>query len=91
MARYWGIRSRMFERDGNLKDAGAAMWETIQLRRAISQAPQMNGPYKFEPLAKALRDYARLCREAGHEDEADAAKADSDEIRRLIHLPPLED
>lgn len=91
MAHYWSIRAELFQREGNIKDAGAAVWETIQLRRAVSQAPQLSGPYKFQALAEALRKYARLCRSAGHETAANEAKVDSDEIRRLIHLPPLED
>lgn len=91
MARYWTFRSQLFKRGGNLRDAGAASWEAIQFRRSISQMPQLNGPYKFNGLALALRGYARLCREAGHEDAAKEAKSDSDEVRRLIHLPPLED
>jgi len=80
--------------DSDYEDDGAgavpAMREAVARRYIVSQLPQLEGPYRHNSLAVALRDLGRHQR-AADDALADHAFRESASIRKSIGLPALEE
>lgn len=87
---WWAATAQMREREDQDWEAMKAHKEVVARRRIIAQLPQLEGPYKHNSLAVALRDFGLSLRAVDNALAADAFK-ESRMIRRSIGLPPLKE
>jgi hypothetical protein len=91
LAKWWAVTASLRSVEGDLSGALLAWHETVAQRRLIARAPQLEGPYKWNALATALRDLTLALRVVGDEPAAAEAFRESCSIRRGIGLPPLDE
>lgn len=88
LASWWEATARVRARQNKTGDVAAAWKESIARRRIVTEAPQLEGPYKHNWLAQTLFDAANALRRIGDES-AEGFFKESDSIRRAIGLPPF--
>lgn len=88
IATFWSCTARLHAKEGNSKAAVDCGQKAVERRRIISQLPQLEGPYKHNSLAAALRNLGRAQLEI---DDPGAGQSfdESDSIRASIGLEPL--
>ncbi len=87
---WWATTASLKEGEGNAWKAMKARKEVVARRRIIAQLPQLEGPYKHNNLAVALRDFGKSLRSVDNDLAADVFK-ESHMIRRSIGLAPLDE
>lgn len=90
LAMWWAATARLRAQHNDLSAAVSAWREVVARRRIIAQLPQLEGPYKHNSLAVALRNLGRALRQVGDNLAAQSFK-ESRSIRRAIGLPALEE
>jgi len=87
-ASWWSATARLRSKRGDKPGAAAAWREVVARRRINAELPQLEGPYKHNSLAIALRDLGRALQDLDA-PLAEEAFAESRSLRRGIGLPPL--
>jgi tetratricopeptide (TPR) repeat protein len=54
LANWWSVTAALRHQRGDFPGAAMAVGEAVTYRRRVSQAPQLEGPYKFSYLADSL-------------------------------------
>ena len=90
LSHWWRLTAAVRKKRNDPEGAIEAMRRHVEYARNVSAAPQLEGPYKYNGLAKALFEFGKVLREAGRTDEAEAAFTESRNLRELIWLAPLE-
>ncbi len=90
LAFWWTITARLRAAQSDDWEAMKAWKEVVDRHRIIAQLPQLEGPYKHNNLAVALRDFGLSLRAVDSELAKDAFK-ESRMIRQSIGLPPLDE
>ena len=88
IAIWWSLTARSRHRQGRLEAAANAWREVVARRRIVAGLPQIEGPYKHNGLAVALRSLGK-CLEELADASAEECFAESDAIRRAIGVPVL--
>ena len=88
LASWWKVRALCCQKRGQVSEEIEALRRVVHFRRVIAQAPQLEGPYKFNALAGALHKLGTALQQNG---DALAAQvlAESASLRRGIGLEPL--
>lgn len=89
LAIWWSLTARSRHGQGRLEAAADAWREAVARRRIVAELPQIEGPYKRNALAMALRELGK-CLEELADASAEECFAESDAIRRAIGVPVLE-
>jgi tetratricopeptide (TPR) repeat protein len=84
LANWWEITARIRAESKDLAGSAEAWGKAIELRRAVSELPQLEGPYKYFSLAKALHHYSVALSAAGKVQEAVRAFDESHSIHEKI-------
>ena len=89
LASWWEVTARIRTLQEDYLGAAAAYGIAVNFRRIVSQAPQLEGPYKFNSLAIALHRHALALLAANDVAGATQAFKESRSIRERIGLPPI--
>jgi tetratricopeptide (TPR) repeat protein len=89
LASYWATTARLREQRGDLPGGVCAWREVVERRQIIASCPQLEGPYKYNWLARSLQCLGKALRQV-EDDEATEMFEESSSIRRAIGLPALE-
>ena len=87
-AGWWSATARLRSKRGDKPGAAAAWREAVARRRIIAELPQLEGPYKHNSLAVALRDLGKALQDLDA-PLAEESFAESRSLRGVIGLPPL--
>lgn len=88
LAGWWGATARLRTMQREYRGAVDAWRKAVELRRHVSQLPQLAGPYKFNSLAETLHRYGLALLAANEVDAAAQAFVESRAIQHSIGLPP---
>jgi len=84
LALWWEITARNRTESKDLAGAAEAWGKAVEFRRAVSQLPQLEGPYKYFSLAKTLHQYSSALSAAGRVQDAVHAFDESRSIHEKI-------
>jgi tetratricopeptide (TPR) repeat protein len=84
LASWWEITARIRVQSKDLAGAAEAWGKAVELRRAVSHLPQLEGPYKYFSLAKTLHQYSHALSAAGGVQEAVRAFDESSSIHEKL-------
>jgi tetratricopeptide (TPR) repeat protein len=91
LASWWRTTAQIQLDAGDTQEAVAAMRKSVDFARNIAMALQLEGPYKFNQLAKSLHRYAKFLRDSNDAAGAQQAAEESVAIRQALKLPILTD
>jgi len=89
LSRWWQTHATLRTRHGDPAGAAEAMRIAARHARNVASAPQLEGPYKHNGLARTLHRMALALLANGDTQEAQAAFRESRAIRESIGLPTL--
>jgi tetratricopeptide (TPR) repeat protein len=84
LAHWWEITARIRSASKDLEGAAEALSRAVELWRAVSSLPQLDGPYKYFWLANALKQYSVTLSAAGRVEAATKAFEESCAIHERI-------
>lgn len=87
LANWWSVTATLRHRQGDFAGAAEAMREAVTYRRRVSQAPQLEGPYKFSHLANSLHKLGLALLAIEDVKGAEAAFQECRAIRQAIGQP----
>lgn len=85
-ARFWAAMGELKAQQGLSEEALECMIRAVAHRRAVVSAPQVTGAAKLVLLAIALRDLAGSLSASGRQQDAAAARSESDSILAGLRL-----
>jgi len=88
LASWWENTARIRAESKDLAGAVEAWGKAVEFRRAVSQLPQLEGPYQYFSLAKTLHEYSAALSAAGKIQEAVRAFDESRNIHEKTGTEP---
>ncbi|BCM92676.1 hypothetical protein IAD21_04558 [Abditibacteriota bacterium] len=91
LSQWWAAKAQLHLRaqPPEWSESVACWREVVERRRIISGLPQLEGPYKYNGLAKSLNELGKALHQIG-DDSAAECFAESRSIRHSIGLAPFE-
>lgn len=87
LANWWGAAAQLALLEGDFEGAVAARRKAVEYRRIVSEAPQLEGPYKQAALARALRKLAQALLAVKDIKGSEQAFRESQAIKSAIQQP----
>ena len=89
LASWWQLRALCCQKRGQVSEEIEALRRVVHFQHIIAQAPQLEGPYKFNALAGALHKLGAALQQNG-DALALQVLAESASLRRDMGLEPLQ-
>jgi hypothetical protein len=86
LAGWWEVDAMVRTLLGDGAGAARSMQKSVEYRRMVAMAPQLEGPGKHTSLAKSLRKLAVALRAIGDVEAADKAMSESDAILEAVGI-----
>lgn len=87
LANWWEVAAKLKFLHADFEGAVVAWRKAVEYRRTVSEAPQLEGPYKFAALARSLRSLGQALLAVEDVEGSEQALRESQEIRRNIQQP----
>lgn len=87
LAHWWGVTARGAYLRLDFKGSADAWRTAVQYRRVVSQAEQLEGPYKFAALSRSLRKMGEALLLIGDTNGSSQALNESHDIQAVIKQP----